>query len=946
MLDLVMVVVVAAAGANLLWWRFGMLGAIGPAGVALFVLEVVTVMWLVATALLFTGRTGPEDVAPPPEPVTTLDILVPVAGEPVDLVEATIRAAQAVEWPAQVIVCNDGFIAGKENWREIERLCRRLGVRCLTRTTGAKGKAGNLNHALAYTTADAILTIDADHLVVPDVAQQLLGWLGHEAVAFVATPQAFYGSHHDALNSTEPVFYRATQPARDRHGLAFSTGNGVVYRREALVRIGGFSEWSLVEDLHTSIRLHAAGWTSVFHHRPVTIGLAPRTAAEFSRQRLRWAIDSMRILRHDPPWRHDGLSRRAKLHYSHTLLSYLMSMLQLGFVLGPPAWILGRQSLLAGGDWEAQAIHIGPWLAACLLLLVHWAGPVGAVRSVRVGAALLPVVFWAAAWRTLSPQVHRGTVTVKAGLPRFNGLVLAGLAVPFGLVATMVWGVLDPRDGGSDLAMGWAGFLTFLAIGPLLRLGHGRLWPAVSQTVIALAVGAMVSGAVATSRFGWDPPFGLYPGFGPDLAAQGAAIEHNELGTTVVVGPPVRPDDRDVAAGDARQRLALAPADGIYLGFTSDDLPYDLDAVDRWADEVTEPQIVHWYQQWGSGDSRFREDWLVDVADSGRIPMISWEAWAKPEQGYRLPEQTLGDMRAVADGDHDDYIDGWAAAAADYGQPILLRPFHEMNGFWYPWSIGVNGNTAEDYIAGWRHVVDRFRAAGADNVSFVWSINTLANFEEGRGVEAAYPGDDYVDWVATSGFNWDDYDPEWSSWVSPRWVFSETYDVLASFGKPVMFAEVGTGTSTGDGAGWVADAMDWFTTLPELGAVVWFDRTYDGGIDFRLDAGQRSALSAAVAADDRFGPAPVLVGTTPMSVDYDRRAAEAVGILETIEAVPAVSPDDQRLPIVREAGRLEPRERVVTGAPAWQLPARSEVEAVDGAGVVADEQLVADDDRG
>ena len=33
----------------------------------------------------------------------------------------------------------------------------------------------------------------------------------------------------------------------------------MAYRRDALVRIGGFSEWSLVEDLHTSIRLHAAG---------------------------------------------------------------------------------------------------------------------------------------------------------------------------------------------------------------------------------------------------------------------------------------------------------------------------------------------------------------------------------------------------------------------------------------------------------------------------------------------------------------------------------------------------------------------------------------------------------------------------------------------------------------------------------------------------------------
>ena len=177
-----------------------------------------------------------------------------------------------------------------------------------------------------------------------------------------------------------------------------------------------------------------------------------------------------------------------------------------------------------------------------------------------------------------------------------------------------------------------------------------------------------------------------------------------------------------------------------------------------------------------------------------------------------------------------------------------------MNGFWYPWSVGVNGNTAEDYIAGWRHVVDRFRLAGADNVSFVWSINTLASFEQGEGVEALYPGDDYVDWVATSGFNWDDYDPEWSSWVTAEWVFGDTYDVLASFGKPVMFAEIGSGTNGGDEEAWVTDAVEWFAGLPELGAIVWFDRSYDGGIDFRLLPGQQEALSDGLADDATFAP--------------------------------------------------------------------------------------------
>lgn len=856
--DLLFLIALVAAGANLLAWRIGMLDRIGPAGWALFGLEVLSVAWLVTTALLFTGRASPRQMVPSPDPTTTLDVFIPVAGEPAAMVAATIAAAKAIRWPVNIVVCNDGYVAERDNWEEIENLCRREGVYCVTRLDGPRGKAANLNSALAWSRADAVLTIDADHQVVPHVAQELLGYLRHDEIAFVTTPQEFHGSRGDALNPTEPVFYRATQPARDRHGLAFSTGNGVLYRREALIRIGGFSEWSLVEDLHTSIRLHGAGWRSAYHPRPVTVGLAPRTGAEYARQRLRWALDSLRILRHDPPWRRKGLSWRARLHYTHTTASHLLIMLQVGFLLGPPAWILGRLSLLADADWRSQAVHNGPWLAMLFLTLWRWAGLRGALRTIRLSVAFLPVVFWTATWRLLrGGRGEQGTVTNKANQARFNRMVLGGLLLPLGLVATQVWGLFDRRPGGSDLAMGWATLLAALAIGPLVRFGS-RFWPFVARSVVILTSVALTAGAVATTRFGWEPPVGLYQSFRVDAAAASAVVEVNELGDTYLAGPPVAADGTPMAAdgpaaGDAvaaavPARVALEPADeGIYLGYTSDALPSDLGDVDRWAAAVSSPQIVHWYQQWGSGDSRFRGDWAQEVADSGRVPMISWEAWAKPKGQFKLAEQEMGNMADIAAGRYDSYIDEWAAAAADYGQPILLRPFHEMNGYWYPWSVGVNGNTNESYVAGWRHVVDRFRAAGATNVRFVWSINTLAAFSQGADVSKAYPGDDYVDWVATSGFNWDDY-ASWASWVTPQWVFADTYRLLQTFDKPIMFAEVGTGKNGGDEAAWVADAMAWFATLGDLKAVLWFDRSYDGSIDFRLGPGQQQAVAAAVAA--------------------------------------------------------------------------------------------------
>lgn len=855
--DLVLTLALAAAAGDFLIWRYHMLGRVGPAGWALFGLEVVSALWLVFTAVLLLGRTSPRQVPPEPPITTTLDVFIPVAGEPVEMVAETIAAAKAIDWPVNVVVCNDGVVAGRSNWLDIENLCRRVGVYCVTRLDGPKGKAANLNSALAWSQADAVLTIDADHQVVPDVAQQMLGYLRHEEIAFVTTPQAFRDGGRNALNPSEPVFYRAIQPARDRHGLAFSTGNGVLYRREALVRIGGFSEWSLVEDLHTSMRLHAAGWRSVYHPRPVTVGVAPTTAAEYARQRYRWALDSLRILRHDPPWRRRGLSWRAKVHYTHTTLSHVLMLLQVGFLLGPPAWILGRLSLLDETRWERQLLHNGPWLAMMLVTLVRWGGLRGALRTLRLSVTFLPVVFAAALWRVLRPgPPQQGSVTAKTSQARLNGMVVAGLAFPLGLLATLVWGVFDTRAQGSDLAMAWAAVLASLSIGPLLRF-ESRILPFLARSLVVVSSVALAAGSVATTRFGWEPPDGLYQSFRGDATVRQAVVATNELGDSYLAGPAVdvsapsepEPEPQGGAATDAvdiTHPVGLEPAeDGIYLGYTSDEVPYDMGEVDRWASSTSSPQIVHWFQQWGSGDSRFRGDWIEEVAQGGRVPMISWEPWAKPKGGYRLAEQELGNMQEIADGRFDDYIDSWATAAAAHGQPILLRPFHEMNGFWYPWSVGVNGNTNASYIAGWRHVVDRFRVAGADNVSFVWSINTLAAFDQGRDVALAYPGDDYVDWVATSGFNWDDY-ASWASWVSAETVFGGTYEMLAGFDKPIMFSEIGTGKNGGDEAAWVRDAMAWFSTLDQLKAIMWFDRSYDGTIDFELGPGQRTAIKEAV----------------------------------------------------------------------------------------------------
>ena len=71
-------------------------------------------------------------------------------------------------------------------------------------------------------------------------------------------------------------------------------------------------------------------------------------------------------------------------------------------------------------------------------------------------------------------------------------------------------------------------------------------------------------------------------------------------------------------------------------------------------------------------------------------------------------------------GRYDEYIREFAEEARAWGHPFFLRFNWEMNGDWFPWSEGVNGNPSGEYVAAWRHVHDIFAAVGATNVTWVW----------------------------------------------------------------------------------------------------------------------------------------------------------------------------------------------------------------------------------
>src|SRR5579859_2152746 len=205
------------------------------------------------------------------------------------------------------------------------------------------------------------------------------------------------------------------------------------------------------------------------------------------------------------------------------------------------------------------------------------------------------------------------------------------------------------------------------------------------------------------------------------------------------------------------------------------------------------------------------------VVNRGNTPAIDWSTSAGA---------TNADIAA---GKYDTNITSVAQAAKSFGHPMFLIFDEEMNGTWYPYSPGQNGNTAASFVAMWRHVHDVFVSVGATNVTWVWAPN-IDPYAAYPSLSSLYPGDAYVDWTGLNGYNWGA--GAGGGWMTFAQVFSSSYQTLLQLAptKPIMIGEVASEENRGNKAAWITDMLT--TQLPQnftqIKAVLWFNyRIYE-----------------------------------------------------------------------------------------------------------------------
>lgn len=214
-------------------------------------------------------------------------------------------------------------------------------------------------------------------------------------------------------------------------------------------------------------------------------------------------------------------------------------------------------------------------------------------------------------------------------------------------------------------------------------------------------------------------------------------------------------------AAPAAQQGPYEPANGCYVGAYVE-LDNSVAADIGNFEQVIGKKHATYFRYVGYGQP-FPYKWVKELHAQGAVPHIAWE----PNEG----------LAAVKD---DDYLHGWAQAAARAGRPIFLRYASEMNGNWMAYS-----GDADLYIAKWR-MVYKIMHEEAPNVIMIWCPYATPQ----KTIPMYYPGDDYVDWVGVNIYSvlHASGDPAQPASEDPRELLKYVYDMFSAR-KPIAVCE-------------------------------------------------------------------------------------------------------------------------------------------------------------
>lgn len=427
----------------------------------------------------------------PPEQWPAVDIYIPTYNEDVEIVRKTAIGALETDYPfdkKQVYILDDGRAEKYQARRQqLRQMCDELGCMLLTRDNNDHAKAGNINTALRRTAGDLVLILDCDHIPARHILRETVGFFLNPKVALVQTPHWFYNPDPFERNlltrGQVPVgnelFYKVLQKGNDHWNAAFFCGSAAVIRREYLLQVGGIATETVTEDCHTSLRLHALGYETVYYDKIMVAGLAPERFSDYVGQQVRWARGMAQILRLENPLLNPKLklTPAQRICYFSATSHFFFGFPRLMYAIAPNLFLLFGISSVKGLGLETLFYalpHIVLSMQANHIPYKHvrfsfWNEIYEFALSFQAGLVTLLAL--------VNPKLGSFNVTDKGmtigersfDLETVRYLVVLGAITAASLIAVPFWLVLSPAESQAVLVNTlWCLFNLFLVMAACL----------------------------------------------------------------------------------------------------------------------------------------------------------------------------------------------------------------------------------------------------------------------------------------------------------------------------------------------------------------------------------------------------------------------------------------------------------------------------------------------
>lgn len=274
-----------------------------------------------------------------PRPPLAVSVVIAAYNE-ATVIEATLRTLVVSTYPvAEFVVVDDGSTDGTGDI--VERLAGTLDprIRLIRQPNGKKPSA--LNNAFRTCRSEVIVTVDADTHAHPDLVTNLVrhfeadpyGVLGAVAgVVRVGNAGTNLLTRWQSLEYLNQIGLE--RAAHDLLGaIAIVPGACAAWRREAVLRAGGFSHATLAEDCDLTLALHRAGWRITQDDESLADTEAPQDVDSLLKQRVRWTFGTLQAIA-----KHRDMVLRARygwlglLVLPWTVLSLALPLLTIPFV--------------------------------------------------------------------------------------------------------------------------------------------------------------------------------------------------------------------------------------------------------------------------------------------------------------------------------------------------------------------------------------------------------------------------------------------------------------------------------------------------------------------------------------------------------------------------------------------------------------------------------------